>query len=86
MQDLKTNEARLQELNNIADKLTAMGKTEAADKIREQIAVSWKMSDFTRLSWKLSNFTCSLCENIIHSADKMATQTEIVPVLKASLV
>ena len=39
-QDLKTNEARLQELNNIADKLTAMGKTEAAEKIREQIAVS----------------------------------------------
>ena len=38
-QDLKTNEARLQELNNIADKLTAMGKTEAAEKIREQIAV-----------------------------------------------
>lgn len=36
--DLKTNEARLQELNNIADKLTAMGKTEAAEKIREQIA------------------------------------------------
>ena len=40
LQDLKTNEARLQELNNIADKLTAMGKTEAAEKIREQIAVS----------------------------------------------
>ncbi|XP_052790868.1 spectrin alpha chain-like isoform X10 [Mya arenaria] len=36
--DLRTNEARLQELNNIADRLTAMGKTEAADKIREQIA------------------------------------------------
>lgn len=39
-QDLRTNEARLQELNSIADRLTAMGKTEAADKIREQIAVS----------------------------------------------
>ena len=39
MQDLKANEARLQELNSIADKLTAMGRTEAADKIREQIAV-----------------------------------------------
>ncbi|XP_052259701.1 spectrin alpha chain-like isoform X3 [Dreissena polymorpha] len=35
--DLKTNEARLQELNSIADRLTAMGKTEAAEKIREQI-------------------------------------------------
>ncbi|XP_021352010.1 spectrin alpha chain-like [Mizuhopecten yessoensis] len=36
--DLKQNEARLQELNTIADKLTAMGRTEAAEKIREQIA------------------------------------------------
>ncbi|BFZ06026.1 hypothetical protein BsWGS_09066 [Bradybaena similaris] len=35
--DLKANEARLQELNNIADRLTAMGHTEAAEKIREQI-------------------------------------------------
>lgn len=35
--DLKANEARLQELNNIADKLTAMGHTEAAEKIRDQI-------------------------------------------------
>lgn len=39
-QDLRTNEARLQELNSIADRLTAMGQTEAAEKIREQIAVS----------------------------------------------
>lgn len=39
-QDLKANEARLQELNSIADRLTAMGRTEAAEKIREQIAVS----------------------------------------------
>jgi spectrin alpha len=39
-QDLKANEARLQELNSIADRLTAMGQTEAAEKIREQIAVS----------------------------------------------
>ena len=39
LQDLRTNEARLQELNNIADRLTAMGQTEAAEKIREQIAV-----------------------------------------------
>lgn len=38
-QDLKANEARLQELNNIADRLTAMGHTEAAEKIREQITV-----------------------------------------------
>jgi hypothetical protein len=37
---LRTNEARLQELNSIADRLTAMGQTEAAEKIREQIAVS----------------------------------------------
>ncbi|XP_062606729.1 spectrin alpha chain-like isoform X6 [Saccostrea cucullata] len=36
--DLKANEARLQELNSIADRLTAMGRTEAAEKIREQIA------------------------------------------------
>ncbi|KAK3088368.1 hypothetical protein FSP39_018301 [Pinctada imbricata] len=36
--DLKANEARLQELNSIADKLTAMGRTEAAEKIRDQIA------------------------------------------------
>ncbi|XP_060596253.1 spectrin alpha chain, non-erythrocytic 1-like isoform X2 [Ruditapes philippinarum] len=36
--DLRTNEARLQELNSIADRLTAMGQTEAAEKIREQIA------------------------------------------------
>ena len=40
VQDLKANEARLQELNNIADRLTAMGHTEAAEKIREQITVS----------------------------------------------
>lgn len=39
LQDLKANEARLQELNNIADRLTAMGHTEAAEKIREQITV-----------------------------------------------
>jgi hypothetical protein len=39
-QDLKNNEARLQELNTIADKLTVLGRTEAAEKIREQIAVS----------------------------------------------
>lgn len=37
--DLKSNEARLQELNTIADKLTVLGRTEAAEKIREQIAV-----------------------------------------------
>ena len=36
--DLKQNEARLQELNTIADKLMAMGRTEAAEKIKEQIA------------------------------------------------
>ncbi|KAJ8300491.1 hypothetical protein KUTeg_022010 [Tegillarca granosa] len=36
--DLRANEARLQELNSIADRLTAMGQTEAAEKIREQIA------------------------------------------------
>ncbi|ESO95207.1 hypothetical protein LOTGIDRAFT_202396 [Lottia gigantea] len=35
--DLKANEARLEELNSIADRLTAMGQTEAAEKIREQI-------------------------------------------------
>ncbi|KAL8606296.1 hypothetical protein ACOMHN_024191 [Nucella lapillus] len=35
--DLKANEVRLQELNSIADRLTAMGHTEAAEKIREQI-------------------------------------------------
>ncbi|XP_067662527.1 spectrin alpha chain-like isoform X1 [Haliotis asinina] len=35
--DLKANEVRLQELNSIADRLTAMGQTEAAEKIREQI-------------------------------------------------
>lgn len=40
-QDLRANEARLQELNSIADRLTAMGQTEAAEKIREQIAVSF---------------------------------------------
>lgn len=38
--DLRTNEARLQELNSIADRLTVMGHTEAAEKIREQIIVS----------------------------------------------
>lgn len=37
--DLKSNEARLQELNTIADKLTVLGRTEAAEKIRDQIAV-----------------------------------------------
>ncbi|XP_071155968.1 spectrin alpha chain-like isoform X8 [Mytilus edulis] len=37
--DLKSNEARLQELNTIADKLTILGRTEAAEKIRDQIAV-----------------------------------------------
>ncbi|KAL5013103.1 hypothetical protein ScPMuIL_011654 [Solemya velum] len=36
--DLRANEARLQELNSIADRLTAMGQTEAAERIREQIA------------------------------------------------
>jgi len=35
--DLKANETRLQELNSIADRLTAMGQTEAAEKIRDQI-------------------------------------------------
>ncbi|KAK6196167.1 hypothetical protein SNE40_001445 [Patella caerulea] len=35
--DLKANEARLEELNSIADRLTAMGQTEAAENIREQI-------------------------------------------------
>ena len=40
LQDLKANEARLQELNSIADRLTAIGKTEAAADIRAQIAVS----------------------------------------------
>ena len=49
LQDLRTNEARLQELNNIADRLTAMGKTEAADKIREQIAVSFTFFDLKKL-------------------------------------
>uniref|UniRef100_A0A8W8KVW7 Uncharacterized protein n=1 Tax=Magallana gigas TaxID=29159 RepID=A0A8W8KVW7_MAGGI len=34
--DLKANEARLQELNSIADRLTAMGRTEAAEKIRDK--------------------------------------------------
>jgi len=37
MQDLKANEARLVELNTIAERLTAMGQTEAAEKIRIQI-------------------------------------------------
>ena len=37
-QDLKANEARLMELNTIAEKLTAMGQTEAAEKIKIQIA------------------------------------------------
>lgn len=36
--DLKANEARLVELNTIAERLTAMGQTEAAEKIRIQIA------------------------------------------------
>ena len=49
MQDLKANEARLQELNSIADRLTAMGQTEAAEKIREQITVS--VRPFVILSW-----------------------------------
>ena len=35
--DLKANEARLVELNTIAERLTAMGQTEAAEKIRIQI-------------------------------------------------
>ncbi|CAH1785763.1 unnamed protein product [Owenia fusiformis] len=35
--DLKANEARLVELNTIAERLTAMGQTEAAEKIRVQI-------------------------------------------------
>lgn len=35
--DLKANETRLHELNSIADRLTAMGQTEAAENIREQI-------------------------------------------------
>ena len=55
-QDLKANEARLQELNNIADRLTAMGHTEAAEKIREQITVS--------LSRWLSSFV-ELAESVI---------------------
>jgi len=37
IQDLKANEARLVELNTIAERLTAMGQTEAAEKIRIQI-------------------------------------------------
>ena len=36
-QDLKANEARLQELKTVAQRLTAMGQTEAAEKIRIQI-------------------------------------------------
>lgn len=35
--DLRANEARLVELNTIAERLTAMGQTEAAEKIRIQI-------------------------------------------------
>ena len=35
--DLKANEARLVELNTIAERLTAMGQTEAAEKIKIQI-------------------------------------------------
>lgn len=35
--DLKANEARLIELNTVAERLTAMGQTEAAEKIRIQI-------------------------------------------------
>ena len=38
MKDMKSNEARLMELNTIAEKLTAMGQTEAAEKIHIQIA------------------------------------------------
>lgn len=34
---MKANEARLVELNTIAERLTAMGQTEAAEKIRIQI-------------------------------------------------
>ena len=35
--DMKANEARLVELNTIAERLTAMGQTEAAEKIKIQI-------------------------------------------------
>lgn len=38
--DLKANEARLVELNTIAERLTAMGQTEAAEKIKIQIEVN----------------------------------------------
>lgn len=37
VKDLKANEARLIELNTVAERLTAMGQTEAAEKIRIQI-------------------------------------------------
>ena len=37
LQDLKANETRLVELNTIAERLTAMGQTEAAEKIQIQI-------------------------------------------------
>jgi len=37
LKDLKANEARLIELNTVAERLTAMGQTEAAEKIRIQI-------------------------------------------------
>ena len=37
-QDMKANEPRLMELNTIAEKLPAMGQTEAAENIRIKIA------------------------------------------------
>ena len=40
LQDLKSNEHRLMELNALAEKLHAAGHPEAAKKIRDQIAVS----------------------------------------------
>lgn len=38
--DLRANEVRLAEMNQIATALTTMGQTEAAMKIRQQIDVS----------------------------------------------
>lgn len=59
VQDLKANEARLQELNNIADRLTAMGHTEAAEKIREQITVSRSRCHFLFI-WFCVLYLCNL--------------------------
>ncbi|XP_064649219.1 spectrin alpha chain-like isoform X2 [Lineus longissimus] len=59
--DLKTNEARLMEMNTIAETLESLGQAEAADKVRGQVAV-------LNERWTaLEQVTCEKTESLMSS-------------------